>query len=161
MSVEAILMHFETMFACEIWLIVQAFHVVLFKRVSNVTTKELTTISTPRKVSSGDGIKINSYKKQRLILIQISFHWICLAKRTLQKFESRRLVGNGRYSHDIRRINRGGGLAQWFGRRITGQRVPGSSPGRCSVRCGLEQVTFTPCLVLVKPRKRWAYDRLG
>ena len=32
MSVEAILMHFETMFACEIRLIVQAFHVAVFKR---------------------------------------------------------------------------------------------------------------------------------
>ena len=31
-------------------------------------------------------------------------------------------------------------------------------PVRCS---GLEQVTFTPCLVLVKPRKRWTDDRLG
>ena len=28
-----------------------------------------------------------------------------LAKRTLQKFESRRFVGNGRYIHDNRRIN--------------------------------------------------------
>ena len=27
-----------------------------------------------------------------------------------------------------------------------------------AVRCGLEQVTFTPCLVPVKPRKPWAYD---
>ena len=32
MSVEAILMHFETMFACEIRLILQAFHVAVFKR---------------------------------------------------------------------------------------------------------------------------------
>ena len=40
-------------------------------------------------------------------------------------------------------------------------RVPGSSPGRCTVCCGLEQVTFTPCLVQVKPRKRWTDDRLG
>ena len=32
MSVEAILMHFETMFACEIRLIVQAFHVAVLKR---------------------------------------------------------------------------------------------------------------------------------
>ena len=40
MSVEAILMHFETMFACEIRLIVQVFHVVVFKRVSDATTKE-------------------------------------------------------------------------------------------------------------------------
>ena len=40
MSVEAILMHFENMFACEIRLIVQAFHVAVFKCVSNATTKE-------------------------------------------------------------------------------------------------------------------------
>ena len=32
MSVEAILLHFETMFACEIRLIVQSFHVAVFKR---------------------------------------------------------------------------------------------------------------------------------
>ena len=32
MSVEAILMHFETMFAYEIRLIVQAFHVAVFNR---------------------------------------------------------------------------------------------------------------------------------
>ena len=44
---------------------------------------------------------------------------------------------------------------------ILDQGVPGSSPGLCSVCCGLEQVTFTPCLVLVKPRKRWTDDRLG
>ena len=43
-----------------------------------------------------------------------------------------------------------GGLAQWnLGRRTTDQGVPGSSPGRGAVRCGIEQVTFTPCLVLV------------
>ena len=35
MSVEAILMHFETIFACKIRLIVQAFHVAVFKCVSN------------------------------------------------------------------------------------------------------------------------------
>ena len=35
MCVVAILMHFETIFACEIRLIVQAFHVAVFKRVSN------------------------------------------------------------------------------------------------------------------------------
>ena len=41
MSVEAILIHFKTMFACEIWLIVQAFHVAVFKYVSpDGTTKE-------------------------------------------------------------------------------------------------------------------------
>ena len=42
-----------------------------------------------------------------------------------------------------------------------GLRGPGSSPGRSEVRCDLEQVTFTPCLVLVKPRKRWTDDILG
>ena len=36
MSVEAILMHFETIFACKIRLIVQAFHVAVFKCVSNI-----------------------------------------------------------------------------------------------------------------------------
>ena len=38
MSVEAILMHFETNFACEIRLIVQAFHLAVSKRVSTTTT---------------------------------------------------------------------------------------------------------------------------
>ena len=46
------------------------------------------------------------------------------------------------------------------GRRITDQGVPGSKPGRGAVRFGLEQFTFTPCLVLVKPRKKWTNDRL-
>ena len=39
--------------------------------------------------------------------------------------------------------NKGGGVAQWFGRRISDQGVPGSNPGRCTFRCVLEQVTFT------------------
>ena len=30
-----------------------------------------------------------------------------------------------------------------------------------AVSCGLEQVTFTPCLILVKPRKPWTHDCLG
>ena len=30
-----------------------------------------------------------------------------------------------------------------LGRRISDQGVPGSNPGRCTFRCGLEQVTFT------------------
>ena len=38
--------------------------------------------------------------------------------------------------------------------------VPGSSPSHGAVRCGLEEVTFTPCLALVKSRKRWMCDRL-
>ena len=37
----------------------------------------------------------------------------------------------------------GGGVAQWLGRRISDQGVPGSNPGRCTFRCDLEQVTFT------------------
>ena len=40
MSVEAIQMHFETMFACEILIIVQAFPVYVFKRISNANNKE-------------------------------------------------------------------------------------------------------------------------
>ena len=51
-----------------------------------------------------------------------------------------------------------GGVAQWLGCWIWDQGVPGSNPSRCTFRCGLEQVTFTPCLVLVKPRKRWTDD---
>ena len=47
----------------------------------------------------------NSYKKQRLFLIQISFHFVLPNERTLLKFESCRLVGNGRIFHDNRRIN--------------------------------------------------------
>ena len=39
--------------------------------------------------------------------------------------------------------------------------VPGSRPGRSTVCCGLEQVTFTHCLVLVKPRKPRTDDWLG
>ena len=50
-------------------------------------------------------------------------------------------------------------MAQWIGCRISDQGVPGSIPRRCTFRCGLEQVTFTLCLVLVKPRKRWTDDR--
>ena len=51
-----------------------------------------------------------------------------------------------------------GGLAQWLASRTTDQGVPGSRPGRGTVCCGLKQVTFTHCLVLVKPRKPWTDD---
>ena len=51
-----------------------------------------------------------------------------------------------------------GGLAQWLVSRTTDQGVPGSRPGPGTVCCGLEQVTFTHCLVLVKPRKPWTDD---
>ena len=40
-------------------------------------------------------------------------------------------------------LDLGDGVAQWLGRRISDQVVPGSNPGRCIFRCGLEQVTFT------------------
>ena len=63
--------------------------------------------------------------------------------------------------HILHYTCRGGGVAQWIGRRISDQGVPSSIPRRCTFRCGLEQVTFTLCLVLVKPRKRWTDDRLG
>ena len=52
-------------------------------------------------------------------------------------------------------------MAQWLERRILDQGVPGSNPGRCAFCCGLEHVTFIPCLVLVKPRKRWMDDRIA
>ena len=52
------------------------------------------------------------------------------------------------------------GVVQWLGCWISDQRVPGSNPARCAFRCVLEQVTFTPCLVLIKARKWWTDDRL-
>ena len=39
-----------------------------------------------------------------------------------------------------------------------GPRGPWLEPRPGALRCGLEQVTFTPCLVLVKPRKRWTWS---
>ena len=54
--------------------------------------------------------------------------------------------------------NKWDGLAQWLASRTTNQGVPGSRPDRGTVCCGLEQVTFTHCLVLVKPRKPWTDD---
>ena len=39
--------------------------------------------------------------------------------------------------------SQGGGVAPRLGCRISDQGVPGSNPGRCTFRCGLEQVTFT------------------
>ena len=41
-------------------------------------------------------------------------------------------------------IFEGDGLAQWLASWTTDQGVPGSGPGRVVVRCGLEQVTYTP-----------------
>ena len=42
-----------------------------------------------------------------------------------------------------------------------GPRGPWFEPQPGAVRCGLEQVTFTPGLVLVNPKKRWTDDRHG
>ena len=39
-------------------------------------------------------------------------------------------------------------MAQWLALRTTDRGVPGSR-----LRCGLEEVTFTPCIVLVKPER--------
>ena len=45
-------------------------------------------------------------------------------------------------------------LAPW----TTDRGLPGLRPGRVAVSYGLEQVTFTHCLVLVQLRKPWTYD---
>ena len=50
---------------------------------------------------------------------------------------------SGTSDYYVQNIVKGGGVAQWLGRRISDQGVPGSNSGRCSFRCGLEQVTFT------------------
>ena len=42
-----------------------------------------------------------------------------------------------------------------------GPRGPWFEPWPGAVPCSLEQVTFTPCLLLVKPRKRWTDDGDG
>ena len=42
-----------------------------------------------------------------------------------------------------------------------GPRGPWFEPRPGAIRCCREQVTFTPCLVLVKPRKQWKDDRHG
>ena len=52
-------------------------------------------------------------------------------------------------------------MEQWLGCRISAQRVPGSNPAKCAFHSVLEQVTFTPFLVLIKARKWWTDDRLG
>ena len=50
---------------------------------------------------------------------------------------------------------------QWLASRTMDQGVPGSRPGRSTVCCGLEQITFTHCLVLVNPSKPWKDDCFG
>ena len=56
---------------------------------------------------------------------------------------SQALLAVGQVFFSCRSSELGGGVAQWLGRRISDQGVPGSNPGRCTFRCGLEQVTFT------------------
>ena len=56
---------------------------------------------------------------------------------------------------NYRRGSTRGGLAQWLASRTMDQGVPGSRPGCGTVCCGLEQVTFTHRLVLVKPKRPW------
>ena len=99
-ELEAILMHFETIFTCETRLFPGICH-VLFENYEAWYMK--------------------------------AFHGISVAKAMLWKFESRRL-------------NMGSGLAQWLASWSTDQGVPGLRPGRDTVCCGLEQVTFTHCL---------------
>ena len=44
-------------------------------------------------------------------------------------------------------------MTPWLAPGTMDQGVPGSRPGWVAISCGLEHVTFTHCLVLVKPRK--------
>ena len=48
-------------------------------------------------------------------------------------------------------------MAQWLGRRISDQGVPGSNPGLCTFRRALNK-SHLPSLVLVEHRKRWTDD---
>ena len=61
---------------------------------------------------------------------------------------------------EMLKSGRGGGVAQWLGRRISDQGVPGLNPGRCTFRCGLSK-SHLRCLILVEPRKRLMDDQLG
>ena len=63
----------------------------------------------------------------------------------------------------IKPIN-GGGLAHWLALQNMDHWVPGSRPGRVAVCCGLEQVTFTPCLLqeALDIQLTWTdYDKAG
>ena len=51
-------------------------------------------------------------------------------------------------------------MAQWLGRRISDQGVPGSNPAGAHFVVALSKSNL-PCLVLVEPRKRWTEDPLG
>ena len=51
-------------------------------------------------------------------------------------------------------------MAQWLGRRISDQGVPGSNPGHAHFVVALSK-SHLPRLALVEPRKRWTDDRLG
>ena len=60
----------------------------------------------------------------------------------------------------IPQIGIGGGVAQWLGRRISDQGVPGLNPAGAHFVVALSK-SHLPCLVLVEPRKRSTDDRLG
>ena len=51
-------------------------------------------------------------------------------------------------------------MAQWLGRQISDQGVPGSNPAGAHFIVALSK-SHLPCLVLVEPRRRWTDDRLG
>ena len=65
--------------------------------------------------------------------------------KQVSQFEALKYVDINIIHHIIHHIiyTTASGVAQWLGRRISDQGVPGSNPGRCTFRCGLEQVTFT------------------
>ena len=52
----------------------------------------------------------------------------------------------------LHRTRLGGGLAQWSASQTTDHGVRGSRPGRVADRCGLEKVTFTLCLIVLKSK---------
>ena len=51
-------------------------------------------------------------------------------------------------------------LAQCSASQTTDQGVPGLRPGRVAVHCGLEQITFTPCLNPRSSERTTDLDRL-
>ena len=81
------------------------------------------------------------------------FRWHCLSF-----FSIVRNVNHVKKFFALPRYQGWGGLAQLLASWTTDQGVAGSRPGRGTVCCGLEQVIFTHCLVLVKPRKPWTDD---
>ena len=90
---------------------------------------------------------LHKFKEMAAEIKQLFVH-LSFSEHTLYTYLCFRLL-SGVYSRGF------WGLAQWLASRTTDQGVPGSRPGRSTVCCGLEQVTFTHCLVLVRHRKPW------